>query len=329
MEWKTVVANAKKIKNEVEKNGKLPTIKGYNLGTLLYISCVAVTKPGKKVPDKKITNAPNGTGTSINKNLTRNEYTKIANNVIKWLGNNKNVSPNFSYYQDYKISNKLLLYCNCKIIVWYDAHKNTLPNTCWFKSSVFKSTSSTSTAKKTTTVKCENPYKATPYNSNSSCDAMGQNTGYYCACSMVQKMMYRLGYKISQSELARVMGTTTDGTGHDGINTGIAYCAKKFGVKFKTEWYSMSSLGFKKMGELMCRKNTAVGNHLLYRDEWGHYEYPLVVNTSNKTIKVVNSLGSMCTSSCYCGYVEERSWSTHQRYINGISQKSVLVVTKV
>ena len=82
---------------------------------------------------------------------------------------------------------------------------------------------------------CTNPYKALPYNNNTGCDAMGQNTGYYCGCSMLQKMFYRLGYKVSQSEIARVAGTTTSGTGHAGLETAIAYVGKKFGVKFNAE----------------------------------------------------------------------------------------------
>ena len=217
-----------------------------------------------------------------------------------------------------------------RIVVYYYA-KKVMPNIANANSSNFQSATkkTTTTSTKTTTVECKNPYKAKPYNSNSSCDAMGQNNGYYCGCSMLQKMFYRLGYKVSQSEIAKVAGTTTDGTGHEGLETAIAYVGRKFGVKFKVTWKTLGELGFEGMGKLMCKKNTAVGNHLLYRDEWGHYEYPLEVNVSNNTIKVINSLGSMCTSSCYCGYIEERSWSTHQRYINGISQKSVLIIEKV
>ena len=324
MKWKYIVNNSKIIKQTVEKKKKLPTIQGYSHAEIIYTLAKAVLKPQKSQAYKKVGACPNCTGNSINKNLTKKEYTTLANNYIKWVDKNGK-APNYMNYQNTKISIKLLEYCLAKIIVWYDAHNNVLPLTCWFKSSDFSTSSSSSSS---TVTECTNPYKALPYNSNSSCDAMGQNTGYYCACSMVQKMMYRLGYKISQSELARVMGTTTAGTGHSGIETGIAYCGRKFGVNFKVEWYNLSDLGFEKMGKLMCRKNTAVGNHVNYRDEWGHYEYPLTVNTSNQTIKVINSLGSMCTSSCYCGYIEERSWSTHRRYINGISQKSVLVITK-
>ena len=329
MKWKDIVTNAEKVKNNVEKNNKIPSIKGYNTATLCYIFAEAVKKPGKDVTDKKITNCPSCTGTSITKNLTRNEYVKLATNTNKYILSHNNTAPNYTTYQSYKVSIRLQTYCYAKIIVWYDNHNNTLPSTCWFKNSVFKEASSSNSSSKTPTkTKCTNPYKAIPYNSNSGCNAMGQDTGYFCADSMLQKMFYRLGYKISQEELARVAGTTTAGTGHGGIETAIAYVGKKYGVKFKVEWYNLSDLGFEKMGKLMCQKNTSVGNHLLYRDQYGHYEYPLTVNTTNKTIKVINSLGSMCTSSCYCGYIEERNWSTHKRYISGISQKSVLVITK-
>ena len=331
MKWKNIVSNANKIKKQIETNKQLPTIKGYSYADLIYIFSKAVKTPNKDITDKKVSKAPSPSGNNISKNLTKAEYQKIAQNNIEWI-NDRGTCANYSIYQNYHIRPRLLLYCLSKIIVYYDENNNTLPLTCLFRTSDVENTKSSSPnsgkSSSSSTSNCTNPYKALPYNSNTGCNAMGQDTGYFCACSMVQKMMYRLGYKISQEELARVMGTTEAGTGHYGIETGVAYCGRKFGVKFNVHWYDFSDLGWKKMGEFMCKKNTAVGNHVLYRDQWGHYEYPLTVNTSNGTMKVINSLGSSC-GSCYCGYIEERSQSTHRRYINGISQKSVLVIEKV
>lgn len=328
MKWKNIVANAKTIKAGVEKNGAMPTIKNYSTAQLCYIFAKAISSPGKDVSDKKVGNCPNCTGTGINKNLTRNEYLNLAKRTVAWF-DKYGVAPNYSSYQNEKVSIRLQTFCYAKIIVWYVNNKR-MPNTCWFKNSVFKSSSSSgsSSSKSSSSSTCTNPYKATPYDSASGCDHMGQNNGYCCACAMLQKMFYRLGYKVSQSELAKVAGTTTAGTGHDGIETAIAYVGRKFGVKFTAKWYNLSDLGMEGMAKLMCKKNTAVGNHILYRMTWGHYEYPLVLDVSAKTIKVVNSLGDSCSSGCYCGYVETRDWSTHKDYIGGISQKSVLVITK-
>ena len=178
-------------------------------------------------------------------------------------------------------------------------------------------------------VDCKSPYKALPYDSKSSCDHMGQNTGYYCGPSMLQKMLYELGITgISQSQLASVAGTTTSGTDHSGLETAVAWVAKKKKVKLTCNWYNFSDLSWDKLGKIMCDKNKSFGCHILYRDQWGHYEKPLSIYTGDKIIKVINSLGDKCTSSCYCGYIEERSFNTQKRYISGISQKSILVITK-
>jgi hypothetical protein len=82
MKWKDIVANAKKVKEGVEKNHKLPVIKGYNTATLCYIFGEAVKKPAKDVVDKTVQNCPSCTGSSILKNLTRNEYVKLATNAF-------------------------------------------------------------------------------------------------------------------------------------------------------------------------------------------------------------------------------------------------------
>lgn len=190
---------------------------------------------------------------------------------------------------------------------------------------------SATTKKETTTkkVECKSPYKALPYDNKSSCDHMGQNTGYYCGPSMLQKMFYELGITgIKQSDLARVAGTTTYGTDHNGLATAVAWVAKKKKVKLSCKWYNFSDLGWKGLGQIMCDKRKSFGCHILYRDKWGHYEKPLSIYTGDNIVKVINSLGDKCTSSCYCGYVESRSFSTHKRYIAGISQKSILVITK-
>lgn len=326
---------ASTVKSYIEKNKTFSadiTVnnKKYNYGKVAYILCYAVNNIGKSLEVITVKNADKTVCDSINENITKEDYKDIAKRGFNYMKQNGQC-PNYitTKKSKKKISPRVFIYMMARIIVYYYNNNKKMPNYANVNSAYFKSSSSSSNASSTTKTECKNPYKAIPYNSKSSCDAMGQNTGYYCGCSMLQKMFYRLGYSVSQSEIARVAGTTTAGTGHDGLETAIAYAGRKFGVKFKVTWKSFSDLGFEGMGKLMCKENTAVGNHLLYRNQYGHYEYPLTVNVTNKTIKVINSLGSMCTSSCYCGYIEERSWSTHRSYINGISQKSVLIIEKV
>lgn len=314
-----IIAND--IVNTVNKQQKLPERKDYNMRTCAWILASFILNPKSEVHAKKVKSAKKYDGEFTHDKLNKNGYTSLANQLIKHIKKTGEM-PSSLKYGNKKIQTKVYIYGFASVVKYYFDHK-AFPSKVWFSRTSFNKP-----VVEESNSDCKNPYKALPYNENEGCNAMGQNTDYYCACSMVQKMMYRLGYKINQGELAEVMGTTISGTGHSGIETGIAYCGRKFNVKFKVTWYNFSDLGWEKMGQLMCRKNTTVGNHVLYRDEWGHYEYPLTVNTSNDTMKVINSLGDYC-GSCHCGYIEERNQSTHRRYMGGISQKSVLVIERV
>ena len=164
-----------------------------------------------------------------------------------------------------------------------------------------------------------------PYLTNQGCSGMGQCTGYYCACNSVQQCIYRLtGEHISESTLASVGGTTSDGTGHDGINTMIAWFNRNYDYNLKIQWKNFSEVGYSKLQEYI--DNGAVFLHLLYRDKYGHYEVPKSVGSG--TITVLNSLGDSCGGGTYCGYIETRNQPTQTSYINGISQKSVCIITR-
>ena len=168
-------------------------------------------------------------------------------------------------------------------------------------------------------------YSLRPYMRDYGCSGMGQCNGYYCACNSVQQAIYRLtGEHISESTLARVGGTTTDGTDHEGINTMFAWFSREYGYNLKVEWKNFSEVGYSKLQEYI--DNGAVILHILYRNQWGHYEIP--VSVGNGTITVLNSLGEYCSYPAYCGYEETRSQSEHTSYLNGISQKSVCIITR-
>lgn len=153
---------------------------------------------------------------------------------------------------------------------------------------------------------------------------LGQKTGYTCGPHSLMQCIYRLtGEDVSEMTLASVCGTTTDGTDHDGLATGLAWFNREYGYNLKMEWKNFSEVGFD--GTQDAINNGACFHHILYRNQWGHYEVPKW--TAGDPIYVLNSLGDSCSNG-YCGYVEERSRSTHQSYINGISQKSVCIITR-
>lgn len=153
---------------------------------------------------------------------------------------------------------------------------------------------------------------------------LGQRTGYSCGPHSLMQCIYRLtGIELSETELMSVCGSTTSGTGHSGLETGLAWFNHKYGYNLKMTWKNFSEVGFD--GLQKAYENGAVFLHLRYRSTWGHYEVPLTSNTDPN--KILNSLGDSCGTG-YCGYIESRSKSTQQAYINGISQKSVCIITK-
>ena len=182
------------------------------------------------------------------------------------------------------------------------------------------------------TEKAKSTSKSTlkPYLTSKGCSGMGQCTSYNCACNSLQQCFYRLtGILVDESTIAKWAGTTTSGTGHDGINTAVAMFNKKYGKKVKITWYNFNDLGkndterWKKFNEFI--EKHAMFCHLLYRLEYGHYEVPKLVK--NSTLDILNSLGDKCTSTAYCGYIESRTKSEQLAYIKGISQKSIAVLT--
>lgn len=153
---------------------------------------------------------------------------------------------------------------------------------------------------------------------------LGQRTGYTCGPHSLMQCIHRLtGEDVSEMTLASVCGTTTDGTDHEGLATGLAWFNREYGYNLKMEWKNFSEVGFEGTQEII--DTGACFHHINYRDQYGHYEVPKW--TGGNPIYVLNSLGDNCGDG-YCGYIEERSRSTHRSYINGISQKSVCIITR-
>lgn len=149
-----------------------------------------------------------------------------------------------------------------------------------------------------------------------------QDTNYWCACNIFQQIMYELyGLTISESVIASAMGTTTDGTAHNGIINGGKAIAKQYGHNVTIEFKNYSDMTEKQIGELIADPNVGIFIHDLYKLTWGHYEYLIGLCLSSGVYTVANSLSG--------GYIEQRSRTTMQSYINGISQPSVGIVRKI
>ena len=208
------------------------------------------------------------------------------------------------------------------------------------------SSTTTSTTVKTTgntiatttnTTSNKTVFTSGPHYENTGCNKLGQCTGYYCFPHSFHQCLRKFGIiKYTEKQLARWCGTTSSGTSHMGGNTGIAKVASLEGIKLKVKWVNFSDLGdtvterYRTLGELMSDKNKGIIIHLAYRNKFGHYETNKTVNLNNKTVTVLNSLGSKCNSPAYCGYVEHRSFSNESSYIANTTggQPSICIITK-
>lgn len=202
---------------------------------------------------------------------------------------------------------------------------------------VEQSSKTTTTLSKSTTRFVSSPHLTT-YGSG-----LGQDTGYYCACNSLQQAFYKLtGKKVDEKTIAGWAGTTTQGTGHSGIDTAVAAFNRKYGTKLKITWKNFSDFGssdkarFKAIGELINKSNTAVFFHIGYHNggdnlsgkSFGHYEMCDIININTSYVRALNSLGGKCSGAKYCGFLQDRKFSIQKGFIQGISQKSVCIITK-
>lgn len=165
---------------------------------------------------------------------------------------------------------------------------------------------------------------------------LGQINPHTCGPHSLYQNLYKFGIKkYSEWDIANIMGTSSAGTSHGGINWGITYISRHSKYKLSNYWTTFSSLGsntdarFKKLGKIISNKNTGVIIHNLYRLTWGHYETVYGIDTKNRQVFVLNSLGYR-QGVGYWGYVEKRSYDTFASYIANTpgGQKSLCVITK-
>ena len=324
-----------KIKAYVEKNKKIPSkikigSKEYTYGQMAFILAYAVIKPNTKCPVITVKNAVKPVGDKVNEKLLRDDYLDVAKRLYKYIKTNERC-PNYATTKKSKkrLHPKIFVYALAKLVNYqYVKGKNAKAVTVSYKHfQTTTTTTTTATASKTVTT---NKVSLHSYLTNEGCSGIGQCTGYYCGPNSLQQCFYRLtGIHVSESTLASVCGTTTDGTDHPSLNTAVEWFNRKYNKKVKITWKNFSDLGkssSERWSALQSYINKgAVFCHLLYRDRWGHYEVPKSVGDSY--LSILNSLGDSCGSGTYCGYIESRSKSEQLSYINGISQKSIAILT--
>ena len=301
-----IFKNARIVKSSVLNHHKLGA--GEQWG---YVFAESILSPGKPCPGTHCQKAPNPSGQEWKGNVTQKEYTSMAKQLVSFVKKN-NRMPNYTTFERngkiIKLQTKVYVYLFARIIRYYEV-KHKLPKAMVLDTSVFKQ-----------------PMKKYGRSTSYGCNNRGQNNGYYCGPHMIQEIIRNLtGKVISQSTLASVIGTTSDGSDHDGLNTAIAWFNRNYGYNLKVEWKNFSDLGWSGIKKILESSNQDCGLHELYRNTWGHYTN--FDKIYGDYIDVHNSLGDYCDYGCYCGYTEERDKSEAESYLSGISQKSVMVVT--
>ena len=299
--YATIVKKAKTIVNSAEKEHKSVGNKWS------YYIAKAIQNPNKSIKKVALDNAPKPMGDSFaNVTIKKADYVKCAKQLTTFVEKNHRLR-NYLDFGKKRIRVRDYNYILAKVLVDYDKNKK-LPSSSKVNTDVWKK-----------------PEPLHDYLTSEGCSGMGQCNGYYCACNSLQQMFYRLtGIKVSESTIAGWAGTTSSGTDHPGINTAVTQFNRKYNKNVVIEWYNFSDLGsnesarWTKISNFI--KKGAVFFHLLYRNQWGHYE---PIKSVGDYLKILNSLGDSCGDGTYCGYIESRSKGEQIDYINGISQKSV------
>ena len=337
---------ASQIKQYIEKNKKVPkactlstgeTISPYSIAYLFSLMVKDTLKNSTyDLINVIIYNTGKAHKDTINADVVKKDYMIMIDNFLKFCRKYHRVPRYITVpSHDVKVSFELYLYAISKIVLFIDKNKK-LPNYCNFNKTYKSNTGSSnktvkkednkSTSKSTNT----NIYTSSPHPTKPGCGGMGQDTSYYCGVSALQKCLYKFGIKdFSQKTLAGWAGTTTKGTSHDGIRTAVAYVNKKKGTNIKVTEKTFTEIGgWKGIAKILANKNQDIIFHNKYRLKYGHYEVMNQLNLSTNYTKVLNSLGDKCTNTCYCGYVENRSCNTMKQYMDNVSQKSLLILTK-
>ena len=355
---KNITQEAKEIKKYIETNKKLPrycTIQGnqYSVYTTAYlISRTIANLKADTFNVKAIGKSNQGFSVKLNENCSKTTYLDMVSRFNEYCSKNNRV-PAYIVTIRNKADFTTYLYGICKIIVYYKENK-VLPNSCLFTSSYIDVSSKGSTKTKNNNTQSTSHSKKTSGKSKiytskphllTTAEDLGQKFPYSCGANLLQQLLKKLlGVTIPETTLMRWAGTTTAGTSHSGLETAIAIAAKKYKVNLQVTWKNFSSMGdtlderFEAVGKLMSRPDTAVGWHIGYQDSGekatgticGHYEEADKIDTVNKRIRALNSLGYKVNANAYQGHLQWRPYSLQAHYAANTpgGQPALMIVTK-
>lgn len=295
------------------------------------------TKIQKQVVNKKDTYI-----VTENKEITEEEYNlpawlytgnknQLNNKVLKFTLNNDSKIINPDKTGKYIFPIKLInpgIY-NIKIEFSGDEEYNA---------SSITATINVKSKPKTSTTTQNNKQKTVNYKANSKGEYWSprylhgqdqkQYRSYWCAPTAITQIWYELfGDNLSQTVIAKIAGTTENGTSHTGINTALNSLAKKYNKKISIEWKNYSSISTNELAQIMANPNKSALFHVMWHnlnnwdDMGGHYCYYACINPSEKYFYEVYSLSG--------ADLIKRTFNYVKTVTSEISQQSVCIVTKL
>ena len=282
---------------------------------------------------------------TINEKVYKADYMDMLKRFVAYCEKHKQY-PNYVMTKQSKTQSSYKLFCYCiDKIEKFVKENGYYPNWCVFNYKDIQN-------KQSSTVKpnnCSNPYTSTPHHTTTK-TGLGQKYSWDCSANALNQCLYKLsGKDISEDTLINVMGVTTNGVGHDGLNTGIAWFNKKYKTNYKVTWKNFSDMGktteerFLALAKLICKKDIAVLTHIGYANQgerpitsssttvFGHYEVLDKINTKDKTVRALNSLGTKKSDGSYPGHLQDRKYGIQAYFARNTpgGQAALCIVQKV
>jgi len=154
-----------------------------------------------------------------------------------------------------------------------------------------------------------------------------QDNGHTCGPSSMQMLFSELAgghTRIHEGTIARIAGTSSNGTGPDEMVSAARSVGNRIGVPVNAHKASFGSVGWAKLAELVKDPNKGVIMHIMtgtlpgWRGDYGHYVFPVGVNLQTRTVRIADPTKG----------IHEYSFAQYERAMGRISSGNQLIVVE-